>query len=391
MIDFLKEAQDLFTYTRDLRRDFHMHPELGFEEVRTAGIVAAELRKLDIPVIEGIASTGVMAVLQGSQPGQVVLFRADMDALPVSEETGAEYASLIRGKMHACGHDAHTAVALTAARLVAAHRSELAGAVKFILQPAEEGGGGAKRMMAEGILSEPVPDFAVGLHVWNDAPLGWWGIAPGPVMAGADIFSVRITGKGGHGASPHLTHDPITAAAQVITALQSIVARNVAPLQSAVISIGRVHGGEAFNVIPGEVELLGTIRFFEEGVHQDVLEKITQVVEGISTAMGCRAEIKVDAMTPAVVNDPGVAARLRQVAHELFPQAEVADSFKTMGSEDMAFILDKIPGCFVVVGSANPSKGLTSSHHNPHFDIDEDVLPSAAAFAARAVFTLCSQ
>jgi amidohydrolase len=388
MTPFLKEAQDLFEYTRGLRRDFHMHPELGFEEVRTAGIVASELHKLGLEVTTGIAHTGVMAVLEGAKPGRVVLLRVDMDALPVNEATGAEYASQSTGKMHACGHDGHTAIGLTAARLLHAHRDELAGTVKFIFQPAEEGLGGANRMLAEGILDAPVPDVALGLHVWNEKPVGWWGIAPGPVMAGADTFSVRILGKGGHGAAPHFSQDPVAAAAQVITALQSIVARNVAPLKSAVISVTRIRGGEAFNVIPQEVEFTGTIRTFEEAVHQTVLERFHQVVEGVAQAMGCQAEINIQTITPAVVNDPQVAVRLQRLAAELSPQATVEISFQTMGSEDMAFILQKVPGCFVMVGSANFEKGLSYGHHHPRFDFDEQVLPAAAAFAAEAVFEL---
>jgi amidohydrolase len=218
--------------------------------------------------------------------------------------------------------------------------------------------------------------------------VGWWGIAPGPVMAGADTFSVRILGKGGHGAAPHFSQDPVAAAAQVITALQSIVARNVAPLKSAVISVTRIRGGEAFNVIPQEVEFTGTIRTFEEAVHQTVLERFHQVVEGVAQAMGCQAEINIQTITPAVVNDPQVAVRLQRLAAELSPQATVEISFQTMGSEDMAFILQKVPGCFVMVGSANFEKGLSYGHHHPRFDFDEQVLPAAAAFAAEAVFEL---
>lgn len=388
MKSFLKEAQSLFEYTRNLRRDLHQHPELGFEEVRTATIVANELKKLGFEVRTGVAKTGVVALLVGSNPGPVRLLRFDMDALPINEETGAVYASQTPGKMHACGHDGHVAVGLTVARLLSGYRNQLQGTIKFVFQPAEEGLGGADRMIAEGILDAPVPERALGMHVWNDKPAGWWGIAPGPTMAGADIFSVRITGKGGHGAAPHLTNDPVIAAAQVITTLQSIVSRNVAPLQSAVVSVTRVVGGEAFNVIPSSVELKGTIRTFEETVHKMVIERFHQTVNGVAAALGCRAEVDLQTITPVLVNDAQVVRQLQSLGAELMPSEQIDSSFQTMGSEDMAFILQKVPGCFIMVGSANSEKGLSYSHHHPRFDFDETILPKAAAFIASAAVDL---
>ena len=241
--------------SRDLRRDLHRHPELGFEEYRTAGIVSAELNRLGLEVTTGVGKTGVVGMLEGGGPGPTVLVRFDMDALPVSEETGAEYASQNPGKMHACGHDGHVAVGLTAARLLSAHRSELAGNVKFLFQPAEEGRGGAQAVLEAGVLSNPRPDLTLALHIWNEKPLGWVGVVPGPLMAGSEIFHVRITGKGGHGAMPDQTIDPMVAAAQVISALQTIVSRNISPLEAAVVSVTRIWGGETFNVIPPAVEL----------------------------------------------------------------------------------------------------------------------------------------
>jgi amidohydrolase len=388
MKSFLKEAQSLFEYTRNLRRDLHQHPELGFEEVRTATIVANELKKLGFEVRTGVAKTGVVALLEGSKPGPVLLLRFDMDALPINEETNAVYASQSPGKMHACGHDGHVAVGLTVARLLSGYRNQLQGTIKFVFQPAEECLGGADRMIAEGILDAPVPERALGMHVWNDKPAGWWGIAPGPIMAGADIFTVRITGTGGHGAAPHLTNDPVIAAAQVITALQSIVSRNVAPLQSAVVSVTRVIGGEAFNVIPSSVELKGTIRTFEETVHKIVAERFHQTVNGVAAALGCRAEVDLQTITPALVNDAQVVRQLYSLGAELMPSEQIDSSFQTMGSEDMAFILQKVPGCFIMVGSANSEKGLSYSHHHPRFDFDESILPKAAAFVASAAVDL---
>jgi len=384
MADYLSEAQELFEYTRSMRRDFHSHPELGFQEVRTAGIVTRELNQLGLEVTTGVGKTGVVALLEGGQPGPVILLRFDMDALPIVEETGAEYASQNPGVMHACGHDGHTAIGLTVARMLNRHRQELAGIVKFVFQPAEEGMGGAESMIADGVLENPRPDLTLALHLWNERPVGWLGIANGPSLAAAEIFKVRITGKGGHGAVPHLAIDPVLAASQIVTALQSIPARNVSPLQSAVISVTMIHGGDAFNVIPPAVELQGTIRTFEPAVRQNVLERFREVIAGVGEALGCTVDIDLQSLTPAVINEPELAARVQKVATRILPEDEVAVNFSTMGSEDMACIMQKVPGCFFFVGSANAEKGLNAPHHHPRFDVDETALPKAAALMAAA-------
>ena len=241
MTNFLSEAKRLFPYTQTLRRDFHSHPELGFTEIRTGGIVVRELEALGLEVTKGIGKTGVVGLLEGGKPGPTLLLRFDMDALPITEDTNAEYASQTPGIMHACGHDGHTAIGLTVAKLLQAQRNELAGSVKFCFQPSEEGFngeevGGAEMMMRDGVLDGPKVDKTLSLHLWNEQPLGWIHVAQGPVMAGAEQFTIKLTGKGGHGAMPHVTIDPIAAAAQIITALQTIVSRNVAPLQAAVVS-----------------------------------------------------------------------------------------------------------------------------------------------------------
>src|SRR5690242_5596963 len=228
MSDFLQQAEELFPYTQALRRDFHIHPELGFREIRTGGIVAKELESLGIEVTKGVGKTGVVGLLEGAQPGPTLLLRFDMDALPMTEDTGAEYASENPGVMHACGHDGHTAIGLTVAKILHAHRNELAGTVKFCFQPSEEGNngedvGGAEMMMRDGVLDSPKVDMSLSLHIWNEKPFGWVGIASGPVMAGAEIFTIKLTGKGGHGALPQNTVDPIIASAQIVNALQTIV------------------------------------------------------------------------------------------------------------------------------------------------------------------------
>ncbi|MGB8213353.1 MAG: amidohydrolase [Anaerolineales bacterium] len=389
MPDFLSEAQALFEYTRSMRRDFHAHPELGFHEVRTAGIVAKELTALGLEIHTGIAETGVVALIEGTKPGPVILVRADMDALPIIEETGAVYASQNPGVMHACGHDGHTAILLTVAKMLLAHREEIKGTVKIMFQPAEEGMGGAEKMIAGGVLENPKVDVTLGLHLWNEKRVGWLGIAGGPVMAGAEIFKIKITGKGGHGAAPHLGIDPVLAAAQVINALQGIVARNVAPLQAAVVSVCTIHGGETFNVMPPAVELTGTIRTFEPDVRARVLQRFEETVHGVTAAMGCKAEINMERLTPATVNHSETTARVREVAQNLFPNAEIESTNSiTMGSEDFAFILERVPGCFFFIGSANPEKGLDAGHHHPKFDFDEVVLPRAAALLATAVINI---
>lgn len=384
MESIFSEANNHFKYTQTLRRDFHMHPELGFQEFRTAGIVARELNEMGYEVKTGIAKTGVVALLEGSHPGPTIMLRFDMDALPIQEQTGAAYASQNSGIMHACGHDGHTAVGLTVARLLKEHQSQMKGAVKLIFQPAEEGLGGAYAMVSEGVLENPRPDMALSLHVWNEKPQGWVGISAGPVMAAAEIFQIRLVGKGGHGAVPHLAVDPVLASAQVVNALQSIVARNVAPLQSAVISVTMIHGGDAFNVIPSQVELRGTIRTFDPDVRELVLKRFDQVVTSVANGMGCEAEIHLESITPAVVNDEIVSERLQKVCAQVLPEDTLDVNFRTMGSEDMAFFLREIPGCFIFIGSANKELGLNYAHHHPRFDIDEAALKHGVALITAA-------
>lgn len=388
MTDFLEEAQALFPFTQSLRRDFHMHPELGFQEVRTAGIVARELEALGLEVTKGVGKTGVVALLEGSRPGPTLLLRFDMDALPIQEETGADYASRIPGIMHACGHDGHTAIGLTVAKLLHAHRADLAGSLKLCFQPCEEGFGdegigGNEMMIRDGVLESPHVDRALSLHLWNDKPVGWLGIAGGPVMAGAELFTLALTGKGGHGASPHLTFDPIVAAAQLISAAQTITSRNVAPLESAVVSVTTIHSGTAFNVIPQTAEMTGTIRTFDPAVRQKVLDRFGQLSSGIGEAMGCQVTLETTRVTPAVVNDAAMASHAQDVARRVIPDCDLSTAgYLTMGAEDMAFMQERLPGCYMFVGSNNAARHLDFGHHHPKFDFDEAALPRAAALMA---------
>ena len=394
MIDFLPQATELFPYTQTLRRDFHMHPELGFREFRTSGIVAKELEALGLEVTKGVGKTGVVALLEGAKPGPTLLIRFDMDALPILEDTGADYASQTAGVMHACGHDGHTAIGLTVAKMLTASRDELAGSVKFCFQPSEEGTngeeiGGAGMMMRDGVLDSPKVDMALSLHLWNEQPLGWVNVAAGPIMSGAEMFTIKLTGKGGHGAAPHTTVDPIIASAQIVNALQSIVSRNVAPLETAVVSVTAIRSGDAFNVIPQEAELKGTIRTFDLKVRERVLQRFEEIVNGIAQSLGCVAEITLKRVTPATTNDAAIAAKVQETTRRVLPESNLSTgAFVTMGSEDMGFMLEKVPGCYFLIGSANHERGLNYGHHHPKFDFDEEALKHGATLMASAVADL---
>ncbi len=390
MTDFLKQAKELFPYTQAMRQDFHIHPELGFHEIRTGGIVARELEALGIEVTKGVGKTGVVGLLEGTKPGPTILLRFDMDALPIAEDTNAEYTSANPGVMHACGHDGHTAIGLTVAKILNQHKNELAGNVKFCFQPSEEGFngeecGGAEMMMRDGVLDSPKVDTTLSLHLWNEKPLGWINVASGPVMAGAEEFRVKLTGKGGHGAAPHTTIDPVTATAQIINALQTIVSRNVSPLHTAVVSVTKVDIGTAFNVIPQEARFSGTIRTFDLEVRKLVLDRVERVVRGIAEALGCQAEIKIIRVTPALANTEAVTQKVQATARKTLPDATLDMSgYLTMGAEDMAFMQEKVDGCYFFIGSNNKEKNLDYGHHHPKFDFDEQALVNGVALMASA-------
>ena len=394
MPNFLQHAEELFPYTQTLRRDFHRHPELGFSEVRTGGIVAKELEVLGIEVTKGVGKTGVVGYLEGSRPGPTLLLRFDMDALPINEDTGAEYTSTNPGVMHACGHDGHTAIGLTVAKMLHAYRDEIVGNIKFCFQPSEEGTngeevGGALMMMRDGVLESPKVDKTLSLHIWNDKPLGWIGIAKGPVMAGAEMFAITLSGKGGHGAAPHTTIDPVVAAAHIVTALQTIAGRNVAPLKATVVSVTSIHAGTAFNVIPQTAQISGTIRNFDPDVRKLVLERFEQIVRGIAASMQCEVEITLKQVTPTVINEDEITGRVLAAAQALLPQTEIDTSaYLTMGAEDMGYMQEKTGGCYFFVGSANAEKNLNYNHHHPKFDFDERALVTASALMASAAADL---
>lgn len=364
-----------------VRRDLHAHPELAFQEVRTAGIVADKLNQLGFEVQTGVGKTGVIGLLEGALPADkplTLLLRFDMDALPIHEQVDVEFASQSEGKMHACGHDAHTSIGLAVAEMMARHRDQWAGVAKFVFQPAEEIGRGARAMIDDKVLESPQPDRALSVHVWSMMETGNVIMTDGPQMAGSRAFNIVVRGRGAHGATPQFGADPIVAAAQIITALQTIVSRNVDPLEGSVVTVGSIHGGSAANIIPDEVTMQGTIRAFTEEVLALLIKRIGEIVASVAAALGVSAEAKfTDDGTPPVSNDPAMSALVREIAGDLVGAANVHNGFRTMGAEDAAYFLKAAPGAYVIVGAGNKAKGMTEPHHSPRFQIDEDSLPLA--------------
>jgi amidohydrolase len=363
LADFPRAELDRLIETR---RDLHRHPELAYEERRTAERVAGRLRELALSPRTGIARTGVMA--DAGTGRRRLMLRADMDALPLEEATGAPYASEEPGRMHACGHDGHMAISMAVAeRLV---RDPPSAGIRFLYQPAEEGRGGAQTCTDEGALDGV--DAAFGLHLWSPLPVGMIGVNRGALMAAVDNFTIDIEGRGGHGASPHEAADPILAAARVIESLQSIVSREISPLDSAVVTIGSVHGGTAFNIIPNTVQMTGTARSFTEATGRALPQKIRRIVMGIAAACGVTARIRYERTNGATVNDPKMADLVIEVARGLLGEENVETDTRTLGGEDMSVYLDRVPGCFFFVGCAR--EGALRPHHSPVFDIDDRAL-----------------
>jgi amidohydrolase len=366
------------------RRFLHQHPELAFQEEETSRFVAERLRALGIETRTGIAKTGVLGLLRGERPGKTILLRADMDALPMDELNDVPYRSQTSGVMHACGHDAHTAMLLGVARLLAERRGEFAGTIKFAFQPAEEAPpGGAKPMIEAGVLDDPRVDAAFGVHIGQDLPVGTIGVCAGPMNAASDGFVATIKGLGGHAARPHGCIDPIVVAAQCITALQTLVSREVNPLRQAVITVGSLHAGTVSNVIPEEAVMKATVRTFDEEVRQGLAERIPALLKGIAGAMRAEAEVQYRFGYPALVNDPAMTDLVREVAREVVGPERLIEREPGMGGEDMAYFLREVPGCFFRIGSRNPERGLIYGHHHPRFDIDDEgALPVGVAAVA---------
>jgi amidohydrolase len=367
-----------------LRRDFHTHPELGFQEIRTAGIVAERLRALGYTVRTGLGKTGVVGFLHGGKPGKTVLLRADMDALPIQEQTDVPWRSDAAGVMHACGHDAHTAMGLCAAAVLAKEAPSLAGNLLFVFQPAEELLVGAEAMLRDGALDALQPDAAFAVHVMNRWPVGAIAIRDGAVMTSADKLFLTVAGKGGHGANPHMAIDPVVAVAQVISALQTLVSRETPPLKTAVLSLTTLQAGTAFNIIPDRVEITGTLRCYDADLREMLLKSLRRTAEGVAAALRCTAEVRNAFLTPAVVNDATMAQIGRDAATGIVGADRILAPEPFTGSDDLAYFWQRVPGCYAFVGSAKAEWSPAPTSHNAKFDIDESALTVGAEFLVRA-------
>jgi amidohydrolase len=358
-----------------VRRHLHAHPELSMVEHETARYVTAALRELGLDEVRtGVGKTGILGTLRGGRPGPVTLLRADMDALPVTEVNKTAYRSTVEGVMHACGHDGHMSILLAAAKTLAERRAEVAGTLVFCFQPGEEGAAGNKQMIDDGALEHPHVDRTFALHLYTGLDVGKIGIRDGPFFASADEFYIRVKGRGGHGAMPDRAVDPIAAGSYLVTMLQSIVSREVAPKDPVVVTVGKFRSGTTFNVIPDEAELEGTVRCFDREVRASIPERLRRIAEGLATAM--RVEVAVDYHHnyPPTVNDPGANAIVRAVGRELLGAENVVDPHEiVMWAEDMAFMQEERPGSYFIVG-ARGGEGSAFPHHNARFEIDERAL-----------------
>ena len=376
----------------NIRRHLHENPELGFEEVATAQYIADYLAGLGLEVTRQVAKTGVVALIRGVQPGKTVAIRADMDALPIQELNEVPYKSKHPGKMHACGHDAHVAAAIGAARILWELRDQINGNVKFIFQPAEEAPGGAEPMIAAGVLENPTVDAIIGGHVWGGLESGIIEVMSGPTMASSDIIRLKIIGKGGHAAQPHTTIDPIVIASEIVGALQKLVSRQTDPFESVVISICSFHAGDVFNVIPHSAYLEGAVRTLNNELRQELPHKIEKIIRGITEPYGATYELDYYLGYPVTVNDPGVTETVRKAAVSVLGADKVRVAARaSMGGEDYAYFLNKVPGTYIRIGTRNPEKGICQEMHHPRFDIDEAVLELTPVVYAQAAFDLLAE
>jgi hippurate hydrolase len=371
-----------------LRRDLHAHPELAFNETRTADIVARELLAYGLEVHVGLAKTGVVGLLRKGQSGRSIGLRADMDALPLLEKNGFAHCSQHEGKMHACGHDGHTAMLLGAARYLAENKQSLDfdGTVYFIFQPAEESEGGAAVMVEEGLFKRFPMDAVYGLHNWPGIPVGEMAVMSGPVMAGTCAFEIAVHGQGCHAAMPHQGVDTLVAASQLVLALQTVVARNLHPCDAAVLSVTQFQGGEAWNIIPDDAVLRGTIRTFKPEVQQSIERAVERLCSGIASAFGAQISVKFEPRYPPTVNSARETALCSHVAGQLLGQDKVrADELPSMGAEDFAYLLREKPGCYVWLGNGPGTGGCTL--HNPHYDFNDEILSLGVAYWIKLIET----
>jgi amidohydrolase len=387
-MDVLREAvKNLKEQVIATRRDLHRIPEIGYNEVKTSAYVAERLKNLGLEVQTGIAKHGVVGLLRTATLGPTLMIRADMDALPITEQTGLAFASTHTGRMHACGHDSHMAMALGAAAVLNGMKYRMKGNVKFVFQPAEEGPGGAQPMIEAGVMENPTVDYAIGCHLWAERPEGYIGVRPGPFMAAMDRFDLKIIGKAGHGAQPHLCVDALEVGTQVVAALQRIVSRHMNPIEPAVVTVGMFHAGTAFNITPAEALMSGTTRTFNDEIWRSWKTRIERVVSGVCQSMGASYELNFTWGYPPTVNDPGMSAVVRRCAVQVVGEERVVEPDLTMGGEDMAFFLKRVPGCYYCIGVGRPG---AAPLHNPNFDFNEDVMLLGVETHCRVALDLLS-
>ncbi|MBW6409155.1 M20 metallopeptidase family protein [Clostridium weizhouense] len=388
MIDFNKEANEIKDELISIRRDLHEHPEVGFEEVRTSGIIKDFLKKEGISYIE-LSKTGVCGIITGEKDGtkKTIALRADMDALPIQDMKSCPYSSKILGKMHACGHDSHTTILLGVAKILNKHKNLFSGNIKLIFEPAEETVGGARYMIKENVLENPKVDCILGLHVDENVKIGNIEIKKGVVNAASNPFNITIIGQGGHGAAPHTTVDPVVVASHIVVALQSIVSREISPVNPAVITIGTIHGGTAQNIIPGEVKLSGIIRTMTKEDREFVIKRLKEIVNGIALSSRAKAEIEIEESYPCLYNDDDMVDLIRNSSGSILGVENVLEQKAPhMGVESFAYFAMEKPSAFYFLGSGNKEKKTTEPAHSDLFDIDEDCIPIGVAIQSLSAF-----
>ncbi len=381
-------SQTLLPWLSETRRTIHMNPELGYEEHETSRLIVENLESFGLDVHAGIAETGVVGLLETGRPGPTIGIRADMDALSIDESNDVPYKSRQPGKMHACGHDAHVSMLLGAARLLSENKNlldGLGGNVKFIFQPAEEGKAGGKRMVEEGVLEEPRVDLLIAAHVWPDMPAGCIGTRSGPSLAAGDRLEIYVRGESSHAAYPHKSKDALLAACHLVTALQSIVSRNVGPLESAVLSITTFESGVAFNIVPRDARIKGTIRTHDPKVRAKVADRVRAVSRGVAEAFDVEIDLEITPGYPVLVNHEAATALVECAGGQVLGAQSVEEMPISMGAEDFSYMAEKRPGAMFRVGISNPEKGFVHGLHSDLFDLDEDAMPVGVSVFAQAV------
>ena len=364
----------------EMRRHLHQMPETAFKETATSAYIAERLSNIGLDVHEGIGGTGLVGVLDGGHPGDSLMVRADFDGLPILEETGLPFASR-NGNMHACGHDGHVTMALTAAEVLSELRSEINGRVVFLFQPAEEVVGGANAMIDDGVLDRFPVDRVIGTHLWNQVPLGHVGVNDSTVFASANVFNITVTGFGGHGALPHLTVDPIACASQIVNTAQTVISRELPPSEMGVVTFGSIHGGTASNVIADQVTLRGTIRAYDLTTHASICAAVERIAIGVGKSMRCEVEYTEEVSAPPVVNDPEVGKWVTSLAMQTVGETNVSDIPPISVGDDMAEFMNRVPGTYFILGAQTAG---AAPHHNAKFDFDERCLPIGSEIFVRA-------